>query len=116
MRTPWHGLTSPDVVTENRLPGDGAPETPRTEFMPGIKQEMLNYLSGFLEGIKIALLLTTNNICLPRLHFEVPVELDPDGLHQKTPRVREEGQGLVPNLANAGYVEERKVLLQEESL
>ena len=54
----------------------------------------------------MVLFLTTNNICLPGLHFEVPVELDSDGLHQKTPRVREEGQGLVPNLANAGDVEE----------
>ena len=61
----------------------------------------------------MVLFLTANDICLPRLHFEVPVELDSDGLHQKTPRVREEGQGLVPNLANAGDVEERKVLLQE---
>ena len=61
----------------------------------------------------MVLFLAAGDFCLPRLHFEVPVELDSDGLHQKTPRVREEGQGLVPNLANAGYVEERKVLLQE---
>ena len=57
------------------------------------------------------MLLTANNIRLPRLHFEVPVEPDSDWLHQNTSRVSEQGQGLVPHLANAGYVEERKVLL-----
>ena len=56
--------------------------------------------------------LTADNIRVPRLHFEVTGELDTDWLKQCTPRRREQGQGPFSRLANAGYIEERKVFLE----